>query len=143
MIGSCETVRNSFLLDSNVLIWVLRGHPAVTELLHRLEDLEVGLKPATSVISVFEVLAGVLPGEEERTADLLTNTVIPVDVTPEVAMGAAEIVARQGRAGRALSVADALIAGTALTENRTLVTYDLSHFEGLGLTLYLDLPELE
>ena len=52
-----------FLLDSDVLIWHLRGREEVTEMLRELQKFEV---PACSALSVLEVLLGVKIGEEEK-----------------------------------------------------------------------------
>jgi len=135
-------MRHSFLLDSNVLVYVLNERAAVVELLHRVTDLETEDKPSVSAMTVYEVLAGTRPDDYERTTDLLLSLdVIPVTAT--VAARAALLAQWQREQGQRVAVADTLIAGTALTYRKTLVTYDLGHFSRLGVDLYPDLPPLD
>jgi PIN domain nuclease of toxin-antitoxin system len=47
---------SSYLLDSDIIIWHLRGQKAVTEMLRDLQKLGV---PACSALSVLEVQLGV------------------------------------------------------------------------------------
>lgn len=50
-----------FLIDSDVIIWFLRGKKETIELLEKLQKLGV---PACSPISIIEVQMGVKKGEE-------------------------------------------------------------------------------
>ena len=55
---------NRFLLDTDVIIWHLRGRHEVTEMLRNLQNMSL---PGCSAVSVFEVQMGVKRGEEEAT----------------------------------------------------------------------------
>lgn len=133
---------DSFLLDSNVLIYVLDLRRSVVDLLHRIDDLEQGERPAVSAITVYEVLTGAAPDEQDRTIGFLTAFEI-IPVTEEIAARAATLAQWQRERGLKSAIADTLIAATALALDKTLVTYDKQHFTRLGVNLYQDLPLLD
>jgi len=135
-------VGDSFLLDSNVLIYVLDLRRCVVDLLHRINEQEQGDRPAVSAITVYEVLTGAAPEEQDRTIDLLTVFEI-IPVTEEIAARAASLSQWQREQGLKPAIADTLIAATALALGKTLVTYDSQHFTRLGVNLYQDLPLLD
>lgn len=135
-------MRKSFLLDSNVLIYVLQSRQPVVDLLHQLVDEEEQERLALSALTVYEVLTGTPQAEELAVTEFLGSfEVIPV-TGPIAARGALLSQWLRSR-GQKPAVADTLIAATALAEDRTLVTYDVSHFRRLGVALYPDLPTLE
>ena len=125
-----------FLLDSDVIIWHLRGRHEVTEMLRNLQNMSL---PGCSAVSVFEVQMGVKRGEEEATNRFLKALKI-FDVTWEVADRSAQLVREYQSKGRTLGVADALIAGTCLLHNLTLVTYNRKHYPIAELDIYPILP---
>ncbi|HXZ39054.1 MAG TPA: PIN domain-containing protein, partial [Thermodesulfobacteriota bacterium] len=81
-----------FLLDSDIIIWHLRGRLEVTEMLR---DLQRAGLPACSALSVLEVQLGVKKGEEEKTARFLDSLRV-FDVTREIATVAARLI-REGK----------------------------------------------
>jgi tRNA(fMet)-specific endonuclease VapC len=121
-----------FLLDSDVIIWHLRGRHEVTEMLRNLHDFSL---PGCSAVSVFEVQMGVKRGEEEATHRFLKALKI-FDVNWEVADRSAQLVREYKSKGRTLGVADALIAGTCLYHDLTLVTYNRKHYPIAELNIY-------
>jgi len=125
-----------FLLDSDVIIWHLRGSHAVTEMLRNLQNFSL---PGCSAVSVFEVQMGVKRGEEEATQRFLKALKI-FDINWEVADRSAQLVREYQSKGRTLGVADALIAGTCLLHNLTLVTYNRKHYPIAELDIYPVLP---
>lgn len=133
---------NSFLIDSNVLIYVLGARATVISLLRQITDLEEGERPSIAALTVYEVLAGAAPAEAERTFDLLAAFEI-IPVTEAIAVRAAIIAQSQRVQGRRVAIADTIIAATALTSGRTLVTYNRQDFARLGVNLYQDLPPLD
>jgi predicted nucleic acid-binding protein len=121
-----------FLLDSDVIIWHLRGRPEVTEMLRNLQNFSL---PGCSAVSVFEVQLGVKRGEEEATLRFLKALTI-YDVNWEVADRSAQLVREYKSKGQSLSAADALIAGTCFLHNLTLVTYNRKHYPIANLNIY-------
>ena len=111
-----------YLLDSDVLIWVLRGR---RETLQRLEALEGPF--GVSVVSRAEIWAGARETEQRQIEELfLSLTTYAVDQV--VADAAGGLMRRYLRRGNALELADALIASTAIAHQMALLTYNLSRF---------------
>ena len=80
-----------------------------------------------------------LPHEAQDTRRLLSRLeTIPIDRT--IADRAGDLIRRAHSQGRTLHLGDALIAATASRCGLTLITLNVSHFSGLGLSLY-SLPE--
>lgn len=132
----------SFLVDSNVLIYVLDARTAVVRLLRRIADQEECERPFVSALTVYEVLAGAAPAEQERTVELLAAFEI-IPVTESIAVRAAILAQSQRGQGRKAAIADTIIAATALTCGKTLVTYNQRDFARLSVDLYQDLPLLD
>jgi predicted nucleic acid-binding protein len=111
-----------YLLDSDVLIWLLRGRP---ETLQRLEGLDGPF--GVSVISRSEIWAGAREAEHRQIEDLfLSLTTYAIDGA--VADLAGTFLRHYRARGKSLELADALIAATAVSYGLALVTYNASHF---------------
>lgn len=121
-----------FLLDSDVIIWHLRGRKEVTEMLKGMQRYGV---PGCSAISILEVEMGVKKGEEEKTNRFLKALKV-FDVSREVASKAAQIVRDHKSKGLTLGLGDAIIAGTCLINNLILVTYNRKHYPAEILEFY-------
>ena len=104
------------VLDTDVLIDLLRGREATRDFLHDLVGHSV---PCCSVISVAEIHAGMRQEEQVRTADLLDGLVI-LPVTREIAETAGRF--KQRSKSRRLELADCLIAATAFVEGASVAT---------------------
>lgn len=110
------------VLDSSVIIELLRGNASGSSLLDPAREPVI-----VSAVTVHEVLAGMRPGEEERTFGLLSGFgVVPLGL-PE-----AELSARWRREYRAqgatLELADTAIAATAAIRNFPLATGNVKDF---------------
>jgi predicted nucleic acid-binding protein len=112
----------NYLLNSDVLIWLLRGR---AETLQRIEALEGPF--GVSVVSRAEIWAGARDAEHRQIETLFLGlTAYPVDQAVADVAGA---FLRQYRGGsRRLELPDALIAATAVTHGLQLVTYNRAHF---------------
>ena len=119
------------LLDTTVLIDVLRGKPAATRLLATRRSSTV---PVTSAINVEEIVRGVRP-TEQATADRLFAglRVLPIGRAEAELAGAWR---RQFAAsGVTLHQADCLIAAAATQAGARLATANVKDFPMPGLAL--------
>lgn len=109
------------LLDTTILVDVLRGHERAVAYVEALSD-----PPVVSVITVGELYAGVRSDEEDELARFLSVfRVVPVN----------KDIARQGGYWRrkygpsdGTSLTAALIAATASAEGLDLATHNTKHF---------------
>ncbi len=112
-----------FLLDTNVLIDLLRQRPQAIDYIRALTEL-----PFTSTIVIAELYAGVRDGHERAQLDeLARNGVLVVPVTQEMGVTAGLFV-RQYATSHSVGLADALIAATARQIRARLVTLNIKHF---------------
>ena len=130
---------SKFILDSDVIIWHLRGHEPTEGLLRELEP-EQPL--GCSAISIFEVWSGVRPEDEESTHRFL-SVLYQIPVDGNIALKAAEYWREFRNQGITLGQADAFIAATAHVSKSVLVTYNSSHYPMNDITLYRPMPQLE
>ncbi|MDR1512109.1 MAG: type II toxin-antitoxin system VapC family toxin [Propionibacteriaceae bacterium] len=118
----------SVLVDTSVLIDVLRGEDAAAEVLR--EARMAGALHASEVTRL-EVLAGMRPREESVTRGLLaTLTWHPVD--DRVAEIAGELGRRWLPSHRGIDSADLAIAATAIMVDAALLTRNIKHFPMFG-----------
>ena len=123
---------NHYLLDSDVIIWCLRGRKDVVDLVKELH--QEGL-PGCSTMSVLEVQIGVRPGEEEDTSSFLNAlSSYPVDIG--VANQASLYIREWKKKGETLDFVDAIIAGICKIHELTLVTFNATHFPMEDISLY-------
>jgi hypothetical protein len=127
-----------FLLDSDVIIWHLRGRKEVTEVLRDLQ--RFGL-PACSALSVLEIQLGVKKGEEEKTDRFLKSLRI-FDVDMEIASEAAQLIRRSKARGVTLDLPDSVIAATCILHDLILATYNTKHYP-LSEIKFHPLPPIE
>ena len=120
-----------FLLDSDVLIWHLRGHLSVAEFVLSLARRG---RLALSAIARAEIVLGMR--ESERSSTLLfLNSCETFPVTAETADLAGELIRDFRRQGVTLELADTLIGATALIESIPLFTCNPRHYPMVGLDL--------
>lgn len=121
----------STLVDTSILIDVLRGEPAARSVLR--EARTAGPLHASEVTRL-EVLAGMRPREESATRALLEAlTWHPLDAT--IAEVAGDLGHRWLPAHRGIDSADLAIAATAVVLDARLYTRNVKHFpmfEGLS-----------
>jgi predicted nucleic acid-binding protein len=113
------------LLDTNVLVEVLRGRPTARDWLGR-SRAENG-RLATSVVTVTEITGGMRSAERSTVAGLLgTLDVIAVDEL--TAHRAGELMRRYRRSHQGIGIVDHLIAATAQLHGMELATLNVRHF---------------
>src|SRR5208283_4842486 len=121
-----------FLLDTDTLIFLLRGHPEV------LRNVEAhGEDPkAISVVSYGELLHGAAkslrPEANAARVRRLAELLPLIDVSPAVMETFAAVKAGLERQGRALDDFDLVIAATAMSLNYRLVTNNERHFQHIA-----------
>ena len=116
------------VLDSTVLIDVLRGRPAGQRLL----DLrQRGDEPATTAINVEEIVRGVRPSEGKAVASLFDGLWMLVVGRREAELAGAWR-REHAAAGTTLAQADCLIAACTATARGRLATSNPMHVPMLG-----------
>jgi len=110
------------LVDSDVLIDYLRGHPDARSLFAQLPD-----DCAVSTVTVAELHAGVREGAERQALITLLDTFELIDMSAAIAIQGGLFRRDWGKThGSGLN--DALIAATALASGRVLLTLNAKHF---------------
>jgi tRNA(fMet)-specific endonuclease VapC len=118
-------MNGNYLLDTDILISYLRGHPGAIDLLKSLA--RKGASFSISVITVTEIEAGIRTGEKAKTKELLDSMETLILDIP-MAHLAGSFLREYRTKGVSLSLADVLIAATAVTENLILLTYNQRHY---------------
>jgi predicted nucleic acid-binding protein len=119
------------VLDTSILIELLRSNPAVQTGLDTLMDKRYAV--TTSTACVAELYAGLCPGEETDTAQLI-SILDCLPLTTEIAIRAGSIKASRAKTGRTHGIVDMMIAATALEFGYAVATSNTRDF---------DIPELE
>lgn len=113
-----------YLLDTDILIWVLRGKKEIIDkVLNLKEKSELGI----SVISVAEIYKNIFPEELTTTEDYLEQHII-FEVDQKIAKIAGLYWQQYSKQIKNLSLMDCLVAGTANINNATLVSLNIKHF---------------
>jgi predicted nucleic acid-binding protein len=110
------------LLDTSVLIDVLRGSPAASEWLG-----SIGEVPVCSELTRAEVLRGVRSAERTRTEHLL-DSLRWMAVDEHVARRAGELARKYRRSHPGLGIVDFVIAASAQLLEAELVTGNVRHY---------------
>jgi len=126
------------LLDSDIVIWILRGDEPMVQFYDQLVEL-FGQNLAVSVITVYEVLAGMRPEEEQKTREFL-GKLSRLPVTEEIAEKAAEYYREFRAKGQTLHIADLLIAATAFCYGLPLVTLNKDDFPMTDIDFWEEVP---
>jgi predicted nucleic acid-binding protein len=119
----------ALLLDTTVLVRVLRGHSETVERLRVLTD-----PPFISAITVEEIMRGMRTHERDATESLLQWTIV-ADVSDQEARLAGAWRKAFAARGRTLSQADALIAACAHRRAATLATANVRDYPMQELTV--------
>lgn len=113
-----------YLIDTDIIIWVLRGNEKYIDLLKNLAR----EGPLTiSTISIAEIYKNIYPAELLKTENLL-NELQSLDVTPLIAKQAGFYWQEYSKKLKNLTLTDCLIAATANINDSTLVSLNKKHF---------------
>ena len=113
------------LVDTDILIWILRGRSEAREWMRRTR--EGGDLLAISSISIGEI-AGTIRSGERREVRRLLSSLAPLPITMREAWQAAEYQRRYRRSHSSIELSDYLIAATAFSEGLPLATLNVRHF---------------
>lgn len=116
---------NQISIDSDVLIWYLRGNDDVAV---QIEDyIAKGAILVASAIVVLEVLRGMRPNEVAMTRALL-DTLKVIDVDASIIEEAYRLFHDRKIRGETLPFNDSIIAATALVGGAPLFTFNSKHY---------------
>lgn len=122
----------TYLLDSDLLIWFLRGREDTVALVKELKRFSV---PGYSALSVLEVMGFATKEEEELTKEFLESLQLyPFD--EKVAFLGAYFLRCYRSKGKTLGLVDAGIAATCIVNELVLVTYNTKDFPMPELKIY-------
>jgi predicted nucleic acid-binding protein len=121
------------LLDTTVLLDVLRARQNRRSILAEL--VAGGHLLSTTAINIAEVYAGMRPGEEARTEAFLSSLEC-YPINGVIARRAGALKSVWARKGRTLSLADMVIAATALEHSLALMTDNRRDFPLPELTFH-------
>lgn len=122
----------ALLLDTTILIDVEQGAAAIDALIEDDDDV------AMAAVTVAELQVGVelaSPSNQPSRAAFVAAIVEVVPVLPygiDTALAHAELLAETRRSGRPRGAHDLIIAATAMSTGRTVITADPSGFEHLS-----------
>lgn len=131
------------LLDTNVVSELIRPHidPAVARFAH-MQPLADLFLPSLVVAEIRYGLHRLLHGQRRRALEAHFATFLTTGFAARIlvfdadcAEGYATARTARERAGRPVSLPDALIGGMALAHGATLATRNTPHFDGYGLAL--------
>jgi predicted nucleic acid-binding protein len=123
----------TLLLDTTVLIDTLRNRKNRRSLLAQL--VEQGHTLATSALNIGEVYSGMRPEEAAQT-DAFLGSLDCFPVTASIARRAGSLKYQWGIKGKTFSLADMIVAATALEHSLTLMTDNRKDFPLDGLILH-------
>lgn len=134
--GSSTVAASGVLVDSDVLIWTLRGNPAALAAMQNLADWHI------SAVSYMELAQGCRNKAElkamQKAFKSSGNDVLPI--TQNISELACLLV-EQHALSHSLFMADALIAATAISHSLPLLTGNAKHFAAVaGLELRVFKP---
>ncbi len=114
------------LIDSDVLVWLTRGHPGAAQRLSALGAWRI------STVTYIELAQGCRDKAElaRLKKGLAARQTDVVPITPAVCQRAAELIDALALS-HGLRLADALIAATAIEQQATLLTANVKHFSAV------------
>lgn len=113
-----------YLIDTDILIWVLRGNQKYKDLL---QSIKYKGPLSISTVTVAEVYKNLYPSEIVMTEAVLHEFQV-ADVTMPIAKQGGFYWQQYIRQFKNMSLTDCLIAATAYVHNLQLVTLNVKHF---------------
>ncbi len=120
-----------YLLDSDIVIWLLRKEPKVTKAIKWLANKDI---IGVSTITVAEVYKNAFDHEFLDIEELFSKN-IPTDVNTEIARLAGKYWKEFHPKLEKLSLSDTIVAATTRFYDATLVTLNTRHFPMTDITV--------
>lgn len=114
-----------YLLDTTVLVDFLKGRKKAIRFIEK--NLEEKTQIGTTAINIAEVYSGI-PKELEKDTDKFINSLGYFDISRKMAKLAGLFRFQFFQKGVSLSIADSIIAATALSHDATVVTANIKDF---------------
>jgi predicted nucleic acid-binding protein len=111
------------LIDSDVLVWLTRGHPGAAQRLNQISPWRI------SVVTYIELAQGCRDKTElaRLKKGLAARDTEVLPITPAISQRAADLIDTLALS-HGMRLADALIGATALEHDLTLLTANVKHF---------------
>lgn len=116
-------MNSGVLVDSDVLIWFLRGRKDIIPIV---EKLLTENRLFTSPISVAEIIAGAKSNEEKQITEFF-NLIEILDIDKSIAVTAGNFIKKYYKS-HSVELADAIIAATAKDNKLLLWTLNKKHY---------------
>lgn len=124
-----------YLLDTNVLIEILRGNVAVTNLVN-------SLPTYIDATAYAECLQGMKSNVEKRRTKKFLDSFALIHYTPEVSQRAIDLIEKYSNSHNLL-LPDSLVAACAIEYDLILLTYNKKDFQYIAdLTMQLPPPKI-
>lgn len=120
---------NGYLLDTDIVIEVLRKNPNVLARLTAAESVQQAI--AIHALTYYETLRGLLriqASRQLREFEALCEEIVILHTSRPALDAAARLYANLAAQGQLIGDADILISATALVNNLVIVTHNLNHF---------------
>lgn len=115
-------MENNFLVDTNILIDLLRRYEPAVKFLRELEVIYV------SAITPMELIQGASNKIELNAILSFNENLEMIEISDQISKEAYEIMSKYFLETQ-IEVADALIAATAIVSHRVLLTRNIKHFK--------------
>jgi len=113
-----------FVLDTDIVIWILRGDRKVISSVDKLIDND---RTGISTITIAEVYKYTFPSELHKNEDVINHQEL-FSVTKEIAVQAGLYWNQYHKKLLRLSLSDTIVAATCRSENCQLLTLNTRHF---------------
>lgn len=133
-----ETARNQVIIDTDILVDMLRGLEKAVKFIADLE--QKGITLSTTVINAFELYYGAYKSKNKlnnlTAANKLLERMVTLKMTLRSAERAGQIHAELEAKGQPIGIRDIIIGAIALTKGYPLITRNTAHLQKIqGLNL--------
>lgn len=121
-----------YLVDTDIIIWTIRGNSKYIKLLDKLKDKSV---LAISTVTIAEIYQNAFSSEFLKTEQIL-NEYISCEVTPMIAKQAGLYWQYYSKKIKNISLIDCIIAATTRENKATLISLNVRHFPMEDIKLF-------